>query len=89
MPIIVSDRALGVLRRALDAARLDPRTVGVRVSLARGPRGEELRTSFAEQPEPGEQTIEAGGITLFMPVDLAARQATLDVSEEHDRIVLR
>ena len=88
MPIHVSERAIAVLRRALDAGRLDPSAVGIRVSIAQGPRGEELRTSFAERAEPGDETLDAGGITLFVPQNLAAREATLDVADEHDRIVL-
>ena len=82
MTVEVTPRAIEVLRRALEAGRLDPSEVGIRLSMA----GRELRTGFAEQAEPGEETIEVGGIRLFVPPDL---EGTLDVEAEHDRIVLR
>lgn len=88
MPIVVTPRAVEVLRRALEAGRMDPARVGIRVSVARGPRGEEIRTGFAEEPEPGDDTIQAGGVRLYVPAALAARDATIDVAPEHDRIVL-
>lgn len=82
-------RAIEVLRRALEAARLDPTEVGIRLSVAAGPRGEELRPGFAEQAEPGEETVETGGIRLYISPQLSQRNATIDVADEHDRIVLR
>jgi hypothetical protein len=78
-----------VLKRALEAGRMDPARVGIRVSLARRMRGEEIRTGFAEEPEPGDETIVAGGIRLFVTAEIAAQDAVLDVADEHDRIVLR
>lgn len=89
MPIVVTPRAVDVLRRALDAGRMDPARVGIRVSLARGMRGSEVRTGFAEEPEPGDETVDAGGIRLFIPAEIVAGEAVLDVADEHDRIVLR
>lgn len=86
MTVEVTPRAIEVLRRALDAGRLHPTEVGIRVTLAKSLRGTELRTGFAEQAEPGEETIEAGGIRLFVGPELSG---TLDVADEHDRIVLR
>ncbi len=86
MVVEVTPRAIEVLKRALGAGRLDPSEVGIRVSLARSLRGTELRTGFAEQAEPGEETIEAGGIRLFVNSDISG---TLDIGDEHDRIVLR
>lgn len=68
---------------------MDADRVGIRVSVARGMRGEDVRTGFADEPEPGDETLDAGGIRLFVPPELAARAATLDVADEHDRIVLR
>ena len=86
MAVEVTPRAIEVLRRALEAARLAPSDVGIRVSLARSLRGPELRTGFAEQAEQGEATIEVGGIRLFLGPEISG---TLDVADEHDRIVLR
>ena len=76
-----------VLRRALEVGGMDPARVGIRVSVA---RGGELRTGFAEEAEPGERTVVAGGgVRLFVPDELAAGEATIDVADEHDRMVLR
>ena len=54
--------------------------------MAKSLRGAELRTGFAEQAEPGDETIEAGGIRLFISPELSG---IVDVADEHDRIVLR
>jgi hypothetical protein len=89
MPIEVTARAVDVLRRALEAGRLDPAAVGVRIDVGRGLRGEEVRPSFAEQAEPGDVEIEVGGLRLFVPKSLSERGATVDVADEHDRIVIR
>lgn len=89
VPVDVTERALEVLGRALDAGRLDRSRVGIRVALARGLRGEEVRIGFAEEPEPGEVVRDAGGIRLFVPKELDDRNAVIDVAEEHDRIILR
>ena len=86
MAVEVTPRAIEVLRRALEAGRLDPAEAGIRVTMARSRRGAELQTGFAEQAEPGEETIEAGGIRLFVGPDISG---ILDVADEHDRIVLR
>lgn len=89
MAITVTPRAIEVLRRALEAGRLDPSEVGIRLELVKGMRGEELRTGFADQAEPGEETIDAAGIRLFLSSELSVRGSTIDVADEHDRIVLR
>ena len=86
MAVQVTPRAIEVLRRALEAGRLDPAEAGIRVTLAKSLGGAELQTGFAEQAEPGEETIEAEGIKLFVASDISG---TLDVADEHDRIVLR
>jgi Fe-S cluster assembly iron-binding protein IscA len=88
MPLTVTPRAAQVLKRALEAGRMDPERVAIRVSVARGMRGEEVRTGFVEEAEQGDETMDAGGVRLFVPADLAAREAVLDVADEHDRIVL-
>ncbi len=89
MAVEVTPRAIEVLRRALEAGRLDPAEVGIRLSIAKGLRGAELRTGFAEHPEPGEETVDVGGIRLFVSPELAEGGATIDVADEHDRFVLR
>jgi len=86
MPIEVTERAVAVLRRALEAGRMDPARIAIRVSID---RAGELRTGFSEDAEPGEETINVGGVRLLVSGELAAREATIDVADEHDRIVLR
>ena len=88
MPLQVTPRAIEVFRRAFDVGRMDPARIGIRVSIARGLKGEEVRTGFAEQPEHDEVTVEVDGLKLFLPAGLAGRDGTIDVAGEHDRIVL-
>ena len=64
---------------------MDPTEVGVRLTV--GPNGD-LRTAFADAPERGDETIELAGLRLFLSSDLASAALTVDVSSEHDRIVL-
>ena len=85
VPVRLSERAIVVLQRALAAARMDPSAVAIRLTL--GPAGD-LRTSFADEPEPGDSTITAEGLRVFLPASLAAADISIDVSSEHDRIVL-
>ncbi|MGH2727642.1 MAG: hypothetical protein ACRDKS_11795 [Actinomycetota bacterium] len=89
MTVRVTSRALEVLTRALEAGRLDGSRVAIRVELARGPRGEEVRTGFAEEPELGDIVHDAGTVRLFVPKDLDDRGVVIDVADEHDRIILR
>jgi hypothetical protein len=87
--IEVTPKAVAVLTRALEAGRMDPARVAIRLTLGRGPGGEEVRTGFADEAEPDEVSVAVGGITLYVPGELVARGATVDVSDEHDRIVVR
>ena len=89
MAVEVTPRAIEVLKRAFELGRMDPSRVGVRVSVAKSLRGEEVRTGFAEQPEPDETTIETDGIRLFVAAELAERGAVIDVAAEHDQITVR
>lgn len=89
MAVEVTLRAIEVLRRALEAGRMDPATVGIRIWLTQGPRGDEARTGFAEEPEADETLVEIGGIRLFVPAALTGRTTVVDVADEHDRIVVR
>lgn len=89
MPVTVTPRAIEVLRRALEAGRMDPAVVGVRIAVGRGLRGDDVRTTFAEQPEPDDETLDAGGVRIFVAHELASREVTVDVADEHDRIVLK
>ena len=89
MAIEVTPKAAAVLARALEAGRMDPERVAIRLTLGRGPAGEEIRTGFADEMETDEIAVAAGSITLYVPAALAERGATVDVSDEHDRIVVR
>jgi Fe-S cluster assembly iron-binding protein IscA len=88
VPLRVTSRAIEVFRRALDVGRMDPARIGIRVSIARGLKGEEVRTGFAEQPEPDEVILEVDEVRLFLAAAMAGRDGTIDVADEHDRIVL-
>ena len=85
VPVLLSERAVEVLKRALDAGRMDPTAVAIRITI--GPSGD-LRTAFADEPEAGDVTIETAGVRVFLPADLAVANVSIDVSAEHDRIVL-
>ena len=65
---------------------MDPKRVGIRIEVGRGPG---VRTGFADEPEPGERTVIVEGITLFVSSDLDDEGATIDVSDEHDTVVVR
>lgn len=83
--IHVTPRAAEVLRRGLETARLDPALAGIRVWLAGGA----ARTAFADEPEPGDTTVEAGGIRVYVAASVTAGgPAAIDVSAEHDTIVV-
>ena len=88
MAIEVTPKAATVLARALEAGRMDPERIAIRLTVGRSP-GAEVRTGFADELEPGEVSVAAGGVTLFVPSELVERGATIDVSDEHDRIVVR
>jgi hypothetical protein len=86
VPIEVTPRAIEVLKRALEAGRMDPALVGVRLSID---RSGSLRTGFAEEPEAGEETVVAGEVRVFVSAEIAAAGLVLDASVEHEQLVLR
>jgi hypothetical protein len=86
VPVTVTSKALEVLRRALEAARLDAATTAISLRVT---RGGDVQTGFADEPDPGEQIVDEGGIRIFVPTALAEAGAVVDVSDEHDRIVVR
>ena len=89
MPIEVTPRAVSVLRRALEAGRMNPETVGIRIELGPGGRPEDARTGFADEASAEERLVRIDGIMLFVPLALDDRGAVVDVADEHDRIVVR
>lgn len=83
--VTVTPRAAEVLRRGLQAARLDPSTFGVRVWIAGG----QARSGFADEPDEGDATVDAGGLRVFVdPGVTRDGPAAIDVSAEHDQIVV-
>jgi hypothetical protein len=70
-----------LLTAAAAARRFDPEA---RIRLSRDGTG--LRSSFAHEPEAGDQTVEDGDLVLFVE---AALEGVVDVIEPHDRLALR
>ena len=89
MGIAVTPRALAVLRRALEVARLDPATTGVTVRVVGAGPSAQVQTGFAEEADTGDEIVDAQGIRLFVPASLAHGELTLDVTGEHDRLIVR
>ncbi len=80
--IEVTEWARDILGRSQAAARrFDPATV---IRLVRADGGVEAR--LAERSEPGDQEVDAGGVTVFAEPGL---EGLLDIEEPHDRIVLK
>lgn len=82
MPLEISEAAAEVLERAYDAARRFNPEAKVRIYRV----GERIETGFADQPEDNDEVLELGELTLFVEAGVAG---TLDVSAEHDRLVVR
>jgi Fe-S cluster assembly iron-binding protein IscA len=78
----ITETAGEVLARAYEAARRFNPDAKVRVHRL----GDRIETSFADSPHEGDQVIDAAGITLFVENGISG---TLDVSAEHDRLIVR
>jgi Fe-S cluster assembly iron-binding protein IscA len=78
----ITEEAADVLERAYDAAaRFNP---DARVRLYAS--GDQVQTAFADAPEPEDSVIEHGGLTIFVERGISG---TLDVSDQHDHLVVR
>ena len=78
----ITEEATEVLERAYDAAaRFNP---DARVRLYRS--AGQVQTTFADAPEPGDSVVEHEGLTIFVEDGIAG---TLDVSGQHDHLVVR
>lgn len=83
--VVVTPRAAEVLRRGLEAARLDPSAFGVRIWVSAG----QARSGFADEPDSGDVTVDADGVRVFVdPSVTAGGPAAIDVSAEHEQIVV-
>jgi Fe-S cluster assembly iron-binding protein IscA len=82
MPLAITEAATEVLERAYEAAtRFNPEA-RIRIYLL----GETVETGFADAPEETDEVIEHNGMTLFLERGISG---TLDVSAEHDRLLVR
>lgn len=80
--IEITDWARDILNRSQEAARrFNPEA---RIRLARIDGG--VQAVLAEAPEPTDEPVELGGMTLFVESGL---EGLVDVEEPHDRLVLR
>ena len=82
MLLEITEEAAEVLERAYDAAaRFNP---DARVRVWRD--GARVQTAFADAPEPGDTVVEHEGLTIFVGQGI---EGTLDVSSQHDQLVVR
>jgi hypothetical protein len=80
--IEVTDWARDILTRSQNAARrFNP---GATIRLARV--GDMVQAVLAEAPEPGDQQVDLGDVTVHVEEGL---DGLVDVEEPHDRLVLK
>ena len=80
--IEVTDWARDILTRSQHAARrFNP---GATIRLAR--IGDSVQALLAEAPEPGDQPVDLGEVTVHVEEGL---KGLVDVEEPHDRLVLK
>jgi hypothetical protein len=80
--IEVTEWARDILGRSEEAARrFNP---GARIRLAR--MGDEVQALLADGPEPGDQSVTVGTMTLLVEAGL---EGLVDIAEPHDRLVLK
>lgn len=80
--ITFTEWAVDILGRAQQAARrFDPEA---QLRLARTSAG--VQAVLVHGPEPGDRTLDAGGVPVFVEPDL---EGLVDIEEPHDRLVLR
>jgi Fe-S cluster assembly iron-binding protein IscA len=92
MPIEVTEEAVEVLRRSLELGGVDATTGGVRLRAARGLGGGlDVQVELADEPMPDEETIEAGGVRLFIDPEVtrAIPDAVVAIEHQHELVVVR
>ena len=92
MDVEVAPEAIEVLKRSLELAGLDPATHGVRLRTSRGlGGGTSIQVELAESPLAGEETVEVGGIKLFVDPEVLASvpDPLVTVEPQHETIVVR
>jgi hypothetical protein len=80
--IEVTDWARDILTRSQQAARRFNPSATIRLARIGGT----VQAVLAEAPEPGDQPIDLGGVTVHVEEGL---QGLVDVEEPHDRLVLK
>lgn len=78
----ITEAALDVMRQSLAQGSYDPEKIAIRLRLAGG----ELRPRFTGTPEPGDEVAEFPGLRVF--VDPALKDLTVDVSPEHQKLIV-
>ena len=82
MALEITQAATYVLERAYEAAsRFNP---DAKVRLYR--LGDTVETTFADAPEENDEVIEHEGLTIFVEKEI---NGTLDVSAEHEKLLVR
>lgn len=78
----ITDEATEVLVRAQEAAsRLNP---DARVRVLK--MGDQIEVGLSDEPEEGDEIVEHEGLTVYVAAGI---EGTLEVTEEHDRLVVR
>lgn len=87
MSVHITTAAVGVIRRSLELAKLDPGESGVRLRIAGG----EVRPRFARAPGADDEVVEVEGIRVFIAPEIVARHPDVEigVSEEHETLLVR
>ncbi|MGH2729304.1 MAG: hypothetical protein ACRDJI_01710 [Actinomycetota bacterium] len=88
MAIEVTDEAVDLLRRSLESSG----AAAVRLRTTRGLGGGiDVQVEFADAPSEGEQTVEAGGVRIFVDPEVRAAypDAIVTVEPQHETIVVR
>ncbi len=92
MGIEITGEAVELLKRSLQLGGVDLGSGGARLRAARGLGGGlDVQVELASGPGEGEETIETGGVKIFVDpeVTTAYPDAVVTVEPQHDQIVLR
>ena len=75
------------MRRSLELAGADPSEMGVRLRIAGGA----VRPRFVAAPEPGDETVEADSIRVFVAKAILDEhgEVEIDVTDEHESLMVR
>jgi len=79
----ITEAAGEVLERASDAAAAYNPDARIRIFRRR----DQVETGFADRPEPGDETLDHQGMTLYVADDVG--DGILDTTAEHDRLIVR